>query len=391
RMFIASEPIDFITVLNRVCGEDVFPTDQDAKIYLTELVKILPTTANVEQYAKIVRDKYYLRSIVSTLEQVVAASREGGSDPNELMDLAEQGIFDIRQGRDNSGFTRIDEVLQLAFDRLQRLGGEDRDDYLGIPTGFTMLDAVTTGLNRSDLLILAARPGMGKTAFALNMAINVAKLKRKVAIFSLEMSNEQLVGRLLSSEAFIPSERIRRGTLDSDDWVHLAVATQVLSGLPVYLDDSAGVTIGEMKAKLRRLRDVSLVVIDYLQLLSGTGGRRSENRVQEVSEMTRSLKVMAKEFNVPIVVLSQLSRGPESRADKRPMLSDLRESGSIEQDADLVMFLYRDGYYNPDSDQPGVAECIVAKNRHGETGTIKLGWDGQYTKFRNVELSRDEG
>jgi replicative DNA helicase len=253
-----------------------------------------------------------------------------------------------------------------------------------------MLDKVMTGLNKSDLIVLAARPGMGKTAFALNMAVNVAKQGKKVAIFSLEMSKEQLVERLLSSEAFIPSDRMRKGMLAPDDWVNLAVVSQTISKMPIYLDDTAGITISEMKGKLRRLRDVSFVIIDYLQLMQ-SGANHSDNRVQEVSAMTRALKIMAKEFSIPVLVLSQLSRGPESRQDKRPMLSDLRESGSIEQDADLVLFLYRDSYYNEQSENPGIAECIVAKNRHGETSNVKLGWDGQYTKFRNVELARDEG
>ncbi|MEG2174776.1 MAG: replicative DNA helicase [Oscillospiraceae bacterium] len=391
RKFIGADAIDFVTVLEAACREQVFQTDQDAKIYLTQLVQIVPSTANVEDYARIVQDKHWRRSIIGVCTKVMAASREGETDAGTLLDMAEQGIFDIRRGRDATGFSRIDEVLLSTFDRLQRLGGEDRSDYLGIPTGYTTLDNVMTGLNRSDLLVLAARPGMGKTAFALNVAVNVARLKKTVAIFSLEMSKEQLAERFLSGEAFIPSDRMRRGTLAGDDWVNLAVASQQLSQMPIYLDDTPGIAIGEMKARLRRLRDVSLVIIDYLQLMNSGNGRRNENRVQEVSEMTRALKIMAKEFNIPVVVLSQLSRGPESRADKRPMLSDLRESGSIEQDADLVLFLYRDGYYNPDSDQPGIAECIVAKNRHGETGIVKLGWDGQFTKFRNAELGRDEG
>lgn len=392
RMFLAAETIDFVTVLDAVCREDIFPTQQDARIYLTQLIQVVPTSVNVEAYARIVREKYCLRSLINTFERVVGASREGGSDANTLMDMAEQGIFDIRQGKDSSGFSHINEVLVSTFDRLQRLGGADREQYLGIPTGFHLLDSIMTGLNRSDLLVVAARPGMGKTSFALNVALNVAKCNKKVAIFSLEMSKEQLVERLLSSEAFIPSDRMRRGNLTPEDWVKLAVKSQEMAQLPVYLDDTAGIHIGEMKGRLRRLRDVSLVVIDYLQLMTNAGaGRRSENRVQEVSEMTRALKVMSKEFNVPVMVLSQLSRGPESRADRRPMLSDLRESGSIEQDADLVLFLYRDSYYNPDTEQPGLAECIIAKNRHGETGTVKLGWDGQYTRFRNVELARNEG
>ena len=390
RKFIASEPIDFITVLDDVAREGIFPSEQDAKIYLTQLVQIVPTTVNVEYYARIVMEKYYLRSLVTTFEKVVTASREQAADSNALMDMAEQSIFDIRQGRDASGLVPVRDVLVATYDRLQRLGGADREEYTGIPTGYRELDRVMTGLNRSDLLVLAARPGMGKTAFALNLAVNVARRGKKVAIFSLEMSNEQLVERLLSAEAFIPSDRMRKGMLTPEDWTNIAVASQAISEMPIYLCDTAGISIGEMKGKLRRLRDVSFIVIDYLQLMQN-GAKRSENRVQEVSEMTRSLKILAKEFNIPVLVLSQLSRGPESRTDKRPMLSDLRESGSIEQDADLVLFLYRDSYYNDQCEEPGVAECIVAKNRHGETKTVKLGWDGQYTKFRNVELARDEG
>ena len=391
RMFIASESIDFVTILEQVCREEIFPTDQDAKIYLTQLVQIVPTTGNVEAYARIVKEKYCLRSLISTFEEVIGASREGNTDPNLLMDLAEQGIYDIRQGRDSSGFVHIKDVIIGTYDRLQRLGGEDRADYIGISTGYPLLDNVITGLNKSDLLVLAARPGMGKTAFALNLALNVAKLDKKVAIFSLEMSKEQLVERLIASEGLIASDHLRRGTISTDDWEKIAVATQKLSPLPVYLDDTAGIHIGEMKGKLRRLRDVSLVVIDYLQLMTGGDGKkRSDNRVQEVSEMTRALKIMAKEFNVPVIVLSQLSRGPESRQERRPMLSDLRESGSIEQDADIVLFLYRDAYYNKESDSPGSAECIVAKNRHGETGTVAFGWDGEHTKFTNPEFGRDD-
>lgn len=387
--FIGSEVIDFITILEAVNREQVFETEQDAKIYLSSLVQIVPTASNVEAYAKIVKEKSYLRKLIASFEQIVSASREASVDATSLMDMAEQSIFDIRQGKDTAGLTRIDEIILATYDRLQRMSGEDRKDYLGIPTGFVGLDNLTTGLNRSDLLFIAARPGMGKTSFALNIATNVAKEGKTVAVFSLEMSKEQLVGRVLSSEAFVPSERFKTGMLTNDDWMRLAVSTQVLSKSPIYIDDTPGISIGEIKAKLRRLKDVSLVIIDYLQLMS-SGARRSENRVQEVSEITRSLKIMAKEFNIPVIVLSQLSRGPESRSDKRPMLSDLRESGSIEQDADLVLFLYRDAYYDRDSQEQNIAECIIAKNRHGETDTVKLGWDGQFTKFMNVELSRRE-
>ncbi len=389
KMFVSSTTVDFITVLDIVKGEDVFRTAEDAKIYLTQLVQLVPTTSNVEAYAKIVQEKYYLRSLITTFESVITTSREGASNAAALMDMAEQGIFDIRQGRDTAGLTRIDEIILSTYDRLQRLGGEDRSDYLGVPTGFSALDAVIAGLNKSDLIFVAARPGMGKTAFALNVITSVAvKSNKKVAFFSLEMSKEQLVARVISAEALVPGDKMRTGLLSAEDWTRIALSSQPLSKAPIYVDDSPGITIGEMKAKLRRLKDVGLVVIDYLQLM--TTGKRSENRVQEVSEITRSLKIMAKELNVPVMVLAQLSRGPEGRSDHRPLLSDLRESGSIEQDADVVMFLYRDAYYNRDSEEQNVAECIVSKNRHGETDIVKLGWDGQFTKFRNLELHRDE-
>ncbi len=292
RRYVVSEPIDFVTVLDEVSRAGIFPTEQDARIYLAQLAQIVPTTVNAESYARIVKEKYQLRMLVTSMQKVINTSREQGADSSVLMDLAEQSIFEIRQGRDSSGMIPVRDALAAAFDRLQRLGGPDREEYLGIPTGFPLLDSVITGLNRSDLLVLAARPGMGKTAFALNIAVNVAKKHRKVAVFSLEMSNEQLVERLLSSEAFIPSDRMRKGLLQPDDWSNIAVASQQISELPIYLSDQAGIRIGEMKSRLRRLRDVSFVIIDYLQLMQ-IGDKPSPNRVQEVSEMTRSLKIMA--------------------------------------------------------------------------------------------------
>ena len=390
QMFLSGDTVDFITVLEHVCRENIFPTDQDAKIYLTQLVQVVPTTANVSAYIRIVKDKYALRSLISTFERVSTASREGAADTGELLEIAEQGIYDIRQGKFSNGLVHISEALGMALDQLQRRSGEDRSEYLGIPTGFHGLDRVITGLNKSDLLILAARPGMGKTSMALNIAINVAKQNKSVAIFSLEMSKEQLVERLLSSEAFIPSDRLRCGMIERDQWEALAVKTDELARLPIYLDDTGSTTVSDVKARVRRQRGLSFIIIDYLQLMHGD--RRTENRVQEVSEMTRSLKIMAKELNIPVLVLSQLSRQNERRGDdyKRPMLSDLRDSGSIEQDADIVLFLYREVMYNPSTEEPGIAECIVSKNRHGGTGTVRLGWDGQYTKFRNLEPNRDE-
>ena len=389
RMFVSSQTIDFITVLEMAKREGIFDTDEDAKIYLTQLAQIVPSTANVESYAKIVQEKSYIRSLILASQKVIDLSRDGSTDAGTLLDMAEQSIFDIRQGRDASGLTRIDEIILQTYDRLQKLSGEDKEKYMGLPTGFAALDSIITGLNRTDLILVAARPGMGKTAFGLNIAANVAtKTGKQVAVFSLEMGKEQLVTRLLSSEALIQSGSLRTGNLKPDDWVKLAMSAQVLSQAPIYIDDTPGITVAEMKAKLRRFRDLGLVVIDYLQLMST--GKRSENRVQEVSEITRSLKIMAKELNVPVITLSQLSRGPESRTDHRPMLSDLRESGSIEQDADIVMFLYREAYYNRECEEQNTAECIVAKNRHGETDSVKMGWDGQFTRFKSLEYFRNE-
>ncbi len=389
RMFTSGQPIDFITVLENVKREGVFPTDEDAKIYLTQLAQIVPSTANVESYAKIVQEKQYVRSLMVTAQEIMQNASDAQADARTLMDMAEQRIFEIRQGRDTTGLVRIDEVIMQAYETLQRLSSEDRSEYVGLSTGFADLDRVINGLGKSDLILLAARPAMGKTSFALNIATNVAtKQNKKVAIFSLEMSAEQLVSRIMSSEALVPSHQLRTGTLTPDDWVKLAMSSEILAKSPIYIDDTPGITIPEMKAKLRRLRGVDLVVIDYLQLMSS--GRRIENRVQEVSEITRSLKILAKELNVPVITLSQLSRGPDSRSDHRPMLSDLRESGSIEQDADMVLFLYRDEYYDRDSEDHGIAECIIAKNRHGETDSVKLRWNGEFTRFAGLEWSRDE-
>ncbi len=300
-----------------------------------------------------------------------------------LLDSAEQKIFDIRQGKDVKGLTPISDVIFESWNRLQKITGPDKDKYLGAKTGFTLLDTITTGLNRSDLIILAARPGMGKTSFALNIASNVARHSGKeVAVFSLEMSKEQLATRMLSTEALVDSNKLRSGHLSDNDWVRLASSADVLCGLPIYIDDTAGTNVPQLKAKLRRMKNLGLVVIDYLQLMESTV--KSENQVLRISEITRNLKILAKEIDVPVILLSQLNRGVESRPDKHPQLSDLRESGSIEQDADIVLFLFRDGYYNKESNEPNISECIVAKNRHGDTGSVKLIWDGQFTRFSNA-------
>ena len=389
QMFTVGANIDLITVLEQAKAQKVFASDEDAKVYLAQLAQVVPSVSNIESYAAIVQEKHYIRSLVYAAKDIVEMSHDPQIDAKTLLDSAEHRIFSIRQGREAGGLIPIEEIILSTYDQLQRLSGDDRAEYSGIPSGFSQLDQITTGLNRSDLILLAARPAMGKTAFALNIAANVAtKSKKAVAIFSLEMSREQLVMRLLSSEASIQSQQLRMGTLSASDWERLALSAQMLSASPIFIDDTPGITVAEMKAKLRRVHDLGLVVIDYLQLMSS--GRRIDNRVQEVSEITRSLKIMAKELDVPIITLSQLSRGPDSRSDHRPMLSDLRESGSIEQDADIVMFLYRDAYYNRDSAEQNIAECIVSKNRHGETDTVSLGWEGQFTRFTTLERFRNE-
>ena len=391
RLFTTGHPVDFVTVLEGACREEIFPSEADAKVYLTQLTQIVPSTRNVEAYANIVREKSYLRALMSAAQEIIDNARLSGEDAQTIMDAAEQRIFDIRSEQHGSKLIPIGTILIDVYDRLQRLSGDsvERAKYLGIPTGFTDLDRVMTGLNKSDLVLLAARPGMGKTSFALNIASNVAiKSGKKVAIFSLEMSREQLVERIMSGEALVEGPKMRTGELSHTEWKSLADCAKKLAAAPIFVDDTAAITVPEMKARLRRIRDVDFVIIDYLQLMS-TGGR-NENRVQVISEITRSLKVMAKELNIPVLVLSQLSRQPESRSDRRPLLSDLRDSGSIEQDADLVLFLYREAYYDRDTEEQGAAECIVAKNRHGETGVTKLGWDGAHTRFTGWTSIRDE-
>lgn len=391
KMFAAGKTIDFITLLEEIVIEKVFETTEDAKVYLAQLAQIVPTTSNVEAYAAIVQEKYYIRQLMEASKEIIETASEGTYGAKELLDSAEQKIFDIRQGRDSKGMVKIEDAIIQAYDRLQKIAGEDRQKYLGLRSGFSALDNIIYGLNKSDLILLAGRPGMGKTSFGLNIAQNVAATShKKVVIFSLEMSSEQLTTRLMSSLARIPSGEFRTGNMTGAQWQELAKSSQLLASYPILIDDASGITVPEMKAKLRRIKDLGLVVIDYLQLM--TTGRRSENRVQEVSEMTRGLKIMAKELDVPVIVCSQLSRGPDSRTDHRPVLSDLRESGSIEQDADIVLFLFREAYYTdkPDADR-NIAECIVAKNRHGETDIIKLHWDGQFTQFTTLENFRDEG
>lgn len=384
RMFSDGSKSDIITVLNEALALKIFDSSNEGRHYLMSLMSMVPSVSNVEDYCNIISEKYYARSLAIASQQIISDIAAGSYDAKTLLDSAEQRIYDIRQGKDVQGLTPLNDVVYNAYDRLSKITGPDKEKYLGAKTGFADLDTVTTGLNRSDLILLAARPGMGKTSFALNIASNVARKSGKdVAVFSLEMSKEQLATRLLSTEALVDSNKLRSGRLQQGDWIRLASSADVLCQLTMFIDDTAAITVQQMKAKLRRMKNLGLVVIDYLQLMTTT--LKTDNRVAIISEITRQLKIMAKELDVPIILLSQLSRGPESRTDKRPMLSDLRESGSIEQDADIVMFLYRDAYYNKESTQPNVSECIVAKNRHGETGTIEMVWDGQFTRFSSKE------
>lgn len=386
----SARQIDFITTLDEVTRAKIFANDGEAKQYLVQLMETIPSTSNIGDYCDILQDRYYRRRLIEAARNIGDHARGGEGMSEDLLDYAEQHLFDIRQGRDSSALVPISDLIIQTYDHLQKMTGEDKDQYLGLSSGFTLLDFMLTGLNKSDLILLAARPGMGKTSFALNIATNVAKKykDKDVALFNLEMSAGQLVSRLLSSEAQVPSQALRTGKLSTEHWVQLAACSDVLSRTNIYLDDTPGITVAEIKAKCRRLRNLGLIVIDYLQLMES--GKSNENRVQEISKITRGLKIMAKELMVPVIVLSQLNRSVESRADHKPMLSDLRESGSIEQDADSVIFLSREGYYNPECETPYLTTCSVAKNRHGSTGDIDLRWDGEFTRFSNLEMEREE-
>lgn len=383
-MFNEAAKIDAVTVLDRLKQAGLYD-DAGGRAYIMQLMEVTPTAANVREYAAIVRDKSLLRAIALTAGEIQATAMAGEGDAGYIAELAEQKIYNIRHGREVKGLTHIKSVLIDLYAMLDERSKSD-SDIPGISTGFHELDRQLTGLNKSDLILVAARPGMGKTAFALNLALNGAKAcKKDVVVFQLEMSKDQLASRFLASEALIDSQKLKTGNLTPDDWTKIARASNVLSKLHIYVDDNPAITVAEIKAKCRRLGDgLGMIVIDYIQLMQ-SGGKRNENRVQEVAEISRSLKIMAKELNVPVVCLSQLSRAAESRADKRPMLSDLRESGAIEQDADIVMFIYRDDYYDAESEDKNVAEIIIAKNRHGSTGTTNLQWIGQYTTFSNPD------
>ena len=388
-MFNFSQHIDPVTVLDKMKERGVYD-EAHSYDYIAQLLQITPTAANVKQYCSIVRDKALLRNLGTAAGEISGLVQEGVGTAQEILEASEKKIYALRKENSGDSLQHIGKVLLNVYDRLEELA-ESGSDIAGLSTGLHDLDRKINGLNKSDLLLIAARPGMGKTSLALNVALNVAKSTDKtVAFFSLEMSREQLATRLLSNESFVDNQKLTTGKLDEEDWGKLSLASSALSQTDIRVDDNPAITVAEMNAKCRRLDNLGLVVIDYLQLMTAAApGKTGENRVTVVSEISRALKIMAKELNVPVICLSQLSRANESRTDKRPMLSDLRESGAIEQDADSVMFIYRDDYYNENSEEKNIAECIVAKNRHGETGTVKLQWLPQFTTFSNLEWKHE--
>ncbi len=389
-LYNKAEPIDIITVKSELISMGKFEVVGGFE-YLGILPDKVPLVANAERYIKIVEEKALLRQLIKASNELIDLGYAQNEDIEMVMDQAEKKIFDIMQGKNQKGFSPIKDILIETFSEIEKLYNQ-KEPITGVPTGFADLDYKTAGLHNSDLILVAARPAMGKSAFALNIAANAAiNAKVPVAIFNLEMSKSQLVNRMLCSEAMVDSNKIRTGKIEEDDWAKLATALGPLSEAPIYIDDTAGISVAEIRAKCRKLKlekNIGLVVIDYLQLIQGSG-KRNASREQEISEISRSLKILAKELDIPVIALSQLSRAAEQRADHRPMLSDLRESGAIEQDADIVMFLYRDDYYNPDTEKKNIAEIILAKHRAGSTGTVELLWMGSYTKFANIERYRE--
>ena len=390
-MFAYGQTIDPVTVLDQMRSRGVYQEGNEK--YMAEVMSVTPTAANVMEYAAIVRDRALLRRLGEAADEINNMVYEGSGQADSVLEAAERRIYALRQGRNVGGLVPVSSVVQNVFDNLSEAAASG-SKIPGISTGLPDLDRVTLGLNKSELILIAARPGMGKTSIALNLALHAAmNLKKTVAIFSLEMSREQLVTRLLSRASLVPSQNLLTGQLSEEQWREISDAAQALSATDIRIDDNPSLTVSEMNAQCRRLPNLDLVVIDYLQLMQSAGSGHSwsnESRTQAVSDISRMLKIMAKELNVPVICLSQLSRANESRQDKRPMLSDLRESGAIEQDADVVIGLYRDGYYNKESENPNLAEAIILKNRKGQTGTVELLWLPEYTTFSSLEKRRDE-
>jgi len=384
-LYTSSSPIDLITIQDKLVQRGILE-QVGGLSYIAELASTVPTSAHIKQYSKIVEEKSVLRRLIKASNDITAKGYEGEEKIDDIISFAEKQIFDIIQNKHTEDFSHINQIVIDSIDKIE-LAHQTKGGVTGVPTGFVDLDYKTAGLQPSDLILVAARPSMGKTAFALNIIQTAAiKHKKSVAVFSLEMAKDQLVSRMLCAEAMVDSQKARTGALEKDDWDRLARSIPSIASANIYIDDTAGINVMEMRAKCRRLKlekGLDLIMIDYIQLMSGHG--KNDSRQQEISEISRSLKALAREMGAPVIALSQLSRACEARADHRPMLSDLRESGAIEQDADVVMFLYRDEYYNPDTEKKNVGEVIIAKQRNGPTGTIELIWLGQYTKFANMQ------
>lgn len=381
KLYNSQSEIDLITLTDELRDQG-YLDDIGGIAYITSLSTVVPTTSNIKYYVNIVKEKSISRQLISAANDIINLGYDGSAKVEYVLENAEKKIFDISQERATNDFQPINQVISEALSMLEKLY-EEKNDVTGLTTGFRDLNKKINGLQRSDLLLIAARPAMGKTAFALNLVQNAAlKGDASVAVFSLEMSKEQLVQRMIASQSTVELKKIKTGTLADNDWPRITDGMAILSGAKIHIDDTPGIKISELRSKCRKLKmeqGLDLILIDYLQLMEGEGN--NESRQQEIAKISRSLKIIAKELNCPVVALSQLSRAPEQRADHRPMLSDLRESGSIEQDADIVMFLYRDEYYHPDSDRKNIGEVIIAKNRHGETGSVELVWLGEIQKF----------
>ena len=388
-LFNEGQPVDLITLQNRLQSLDV-PPEISSLEFIRDLIAMVPTSANVKYYANIVYEKALLRRLIKVTEDIAGECYAGKEPLEHILEKTEHDVFNLVQTRQTSDYVPIQETVFHVIKKIEA-AAQSNSTVTGIPTGFIDLDQKTSGLQPSDLILIAARPSMGKTAFVLNLAQYIAIRKQyTTAIFSLEMSREQLVNRLLSMESYINGQSMRTGRLEDREWDKLVESSGAVASSKLIIDDTPGISITELRSKCRKYKlehDLKVVIIDYLQLMSGSSSYRDASRQQEISDISRSLKALARELQVPVIALSQLSRACESRPDHRPMLSDLRESGAIEQDADVVMFLYRDEYYNKDSDAKGLAEVIIAKQRNGPTGTVELVWRGDYSQFRNKENS----
>lgn len=389
-LFNENSPIDFITVSNRLNQRNSLEA-VGGMAYLRTMAMEVPTTRHTNYYANIIKEKSTLRSLINSANEISNMAYEGNDKVDHVLEQSEQLIFDVASAREKSDIVPVSDILIGSYQTLVE-NSLNRGGLTGIATGFDELNKRTGGFHGGELILIAGRPGMGKSSFAVNIAEHVSiNDKRTVAIFNLEMPKEQIVNRIICSQASVNTGKLRNGEINADDWEKIGEVVNRVAGAPMYIDDTAAMTVSKIRAKCRRLKqtkNLALIIIDYLQLMQSSG--RPESRQQEISEISRSLKILSKELDVPVIALSQLSRASESRSDKRPMLSDLRESGAIEQDADMVMFLYRDDYYNKDSEEKNIAECIVAKHRNGETGMFKLGWRGEFTKFSNLEYIAKE-